>query len=214
MNGIYISFENPHIHYFGPSEEHNQERIFAIPQGKGAFEYLFAPIFQTLQPLYWYTSGWESGPFMELHCVPGGEEIWERLHLDVPSATRENGMSIGVALYKAGILPQCAHYLRDDWITLVGLVASTDTEALQITEQFVEIAWRHVWSKAENIEFYELVEHISPCCFFCIDGSSWEFYAKDKQLVEQVYSKIQGHPGLHIKHGIILRQRESELGFN
>ncbi len=164
MNGLYITdFSNPSIKVLG------EERVEPcpgadLPAGTRAFSAFFAPTLEQAPRYYWLTDGWESSPFVELFLRDNGEQLYDQLA--VPGAQGP--------LFRPGILPFRASYLYDDWCNLVGL------EKPQ--EDAVERA-RQIMTHPDETQNYELVCEHSPLAFYCIDGRSWEIYARDADLL-------------------------------
>lgn len=196
MNGIYISFNNQNIKSIWPSEDKHikTKSLNPIPSGQRAFEFLFRPIFDNLEPLYWLALSFVSTPLNELLFTENGEEKLEELmeaYLD------------SAILFRPSTLPCFAHYVCSDWIDLIGIPQTNDVSDL--ARDFIERS-----SSPIKASYYDLIKSQSKICFFCVDGFSWELYSKDETLISKVVKNIENVSGFYLKHSS-LEKRDSQL---
>ena len=199
MKGVYIGFPNRNRRSIWPEEAVRREatQYYPIPEGTNAFTYLFQPVFDKLGPLYWYAWGFESTPFVSLIYEEGGEE---RLDSLLVHQTPE-GAATQSLLYAPGTLPDLAPFLYDDWVYLLGLGPSRcDPMAAARRLDGLRDSTRLYWPEHSELPaFYDAVEELAEMCFICVDGASWELYARQYDLVSWVVEHLRGRRGFDVR---------------
>ena len=168
------------------------------------FVLCFEPVFDRLQPLHWYASNFDSGPFDFFEASQARrEEDLDPLFVDIANE-REN-VQVGAALLRSGFLPDLAAFLYQDWIELVGIGGSVD-HARAVADDFLSLHWQ-----GRDEDRYALMEQHGEICFFCVDGRSWEMYARDQEALERVAGRVQGLRGVRMERWA-LRERDFQFG--
>ena len=166
------------------------------------FVLCFEPVFDQLRPLHWYASSYESGPFDFFTASQiRREEDLDALFLDIPN--ERGNVQVGAALLRSGFLPELAAFLYQDWIELVG-VGGNEDYARTVAEEFLDLHWQ---SRVDDR--YSLMEQHGEICFFCVDGSSWEIYARDEEILDRVARHVQDRSGILVQRRT-LRERDSQ----
>ena len=171
-----------------------------VPEKGRAFAPYFAPIADYLRPLYWYADCWESSPFVVVTYEPGGEERLARARIALPT----DGQS-AASLFRPGTLPDLAPFLYDDWIDLIGF-RGRGLDPLTVAAEFLQV-------KEMGRVKYDLIERYADICFFCVDGWSWEVYAKDPAVIDRTVEHVKGNGLVRIDH-CELHDRDTELWGN
>ena len=186
MRGICISFNPRDVHTIRPEQTDAEAPRYAVPPGERPFAFFFRPLFPKLDQLYWFASGFQSTPFVDLIYEEGHEERLTAAQMDI-------GLEkVSCILHRPGTLPALASYLRNDWIDLIG-IRSTEREAIDSARKLA----RSALSTRENFE--QWVEDSAEMAFFCVDGFWWEFYAKDARLLEDVVAPLERIAGIQIR---------------
>ncbi|HEX4956508.1 MAG TPA: hypothetical protein VF017_24230 [Thermoanaerobaculia bacterium] len=166
----------------------------STPEGRSHFEVLFRPILNDLERYYWLGEG-PSTPLIDLWHENG--RIFESLTVELP--TERGGQSIAHQLFRPGTLPGFASFLRDDWLTLIGLSGSRD-QVLAATRAFLDWSFSAfgLAEVPEGTTFYELILSSSPLCFFCDEGRRWEVYARDARLLSRMRRHLRSLGGVEV----------------
>lgn len=174
MHGIRIYWNN--LPAAGPRLE--------VPDGRSLFSWLFEPVLPATASLNWLATNWESTPF-DFLSLPDDLEISHTMVFEVPEFEL-----ISAVLYRAGVLPAFASKIRNDWVNLFGFRAETaSASGLAVTFNRILDSTRRFPT--------DQIAAFAEICFFCEDGFSWEMYASDSKLVDDLVRHLETLPGIY-----------------
>lgn len=182
MRGICISFNPRNVGFIWPKPTDPTPPVYAVPPDDTAFCFFFRPVFPYLPDLYWFASGFESTPFVQLINEDGGEERLDAARVDI-------GLNqISAVLHRPGTLPELAPYVYNDWIDLIGL-RSSEADAVAAARRLA----------GARKDFDRYVNEEAELAFYCVDGFSWEFYTRDPTLLALITHPLEGVAGIGIR---------------
>jgi hypothetical protein len=206
VDGFLVGFDNSNIVTIWPESAVVDRAIppCTIPAGRSRFAHFFEPMLPLMNELHWLALGGDSSPFVDLIYEPGGEELLDSYYIDHPRFDNTSA-----SLFRPGVLPALADWLRDDWINLLGFVADPST-AGEIADRLFD-AWDA--SNRGNEKYYSAIERTMELCLFCVDGFSWEAYGKDQAAVARALERLRQIEGVILSERQ-LRERDAWFGFS
>ena len=147
-----------------------------MPKERRSFSAFFQPIFPRLSAFHWIYP--DTLPF-------GGDDA------DFESLV-ESRCSEGY-IPPDTLLPRFAGFVTEDWAELFGFRQRPD----------ISVDRRQLQRSPTD---YEWMSQSVDLCFFNVDGTWWEIYARDASLLEAVRHHVAGLPDITIQDRALIRR--------
>lgn len=162
-----------------------------IKPGAPLFPFFFRSILPRLAGHHWIVSAdGLGGPWLlgseERDGLDGTDDCPESDSPDDWEKHRLCDIGHEHSYFAPGLLPHFAPCVREDWNELFGFPDPVPDPGEWVRRRFLSAPQPHIAATA-------------TLCFLCVDGAYWEFFARDRELVDTVRRDLQGVRGIRIE---------------